>query len=254
MVLILSHQGGSFIEKFIDVFDKNNLTYCVLSSQVNNNRKNSLKKLVDNIFFIEKDNLESIDLKDFINTHQNKFKFGCVISVWEGYRELMAEGNETLNAFDIPPLLAKQLRDKLYVRTQVIDTKLSLAKCEQLTLKSIEKRLSTNCKSFIKPRYGLGSVGAKILSGIDDLVYIKDLEKNILNNKLLKYAIKVDDFIIEDYVYGVEHSAEVIVCDDAISILACHYKQQNYTDKTVTEPFSVSPSTIIAGLYDKLNQ
>ena len=254
MVIILSHQGGSFVEKFVDVFNKNSINFCVIASKTDNNRVVLLEKTVNNVFFIEKDEINVTDLKKFIKTHNNEFKFSCVVSVWEGYRELMAYGNKLLNAFDISPSLAKKLRDKLYVRNRILSAGLSSIKYERLSTKNIERRLSDNCKSFIKPKSGLGSVGTKILSGVNDLSYIEKLETSVLKNKLLKSAITTNEFIVEDYIYGAEHSVEVIVCNNVVSILACHYKQPNYTRKTVTEPFAVSPSTKMDGLYSELNQ
>lgn len=253
MVIILSHQGGSFIEKFVDVFNQNGINFCVISSKTTSDRVESLEKMVSNIFFIEKNEINVADLKKFIKTHDSKFRFSCVVSVWEGYRELMAHGNKLLNAFDISPSLVKKLRDKLYVRNKIFSAGLSSIKYEQLSLENIERRLSNNCKSFIKPRSGLGSVGTKILSSVNDLSYIEKLKISVLKNKLLKNAI-TNEFIVEDYIYGIEHSAEVIVCNNVVSVLAYHYKQPNYTRKTVTEPFAVSPSTKIDGLYSELNQ
>ena len=97
----------------------------------------------------------------------------------------------------------------------------------------------------MKPRFGLGSVGAKRLKSVNDIQYINDLKLEIEHDQLLNSSIGNKgeiEFILEDFIDGQEFSAEIVSVEGSLTILAIHEKYEVHDGiYTTTEPFCISP-------------
>lgn len=245
-LIILSHQGGSFIEHLVEVSNKLNLQPVIISSKCSNDDK-IREKFYNSvpIFFSEEKNLTFNSTKLIITQNFTISSIYGFISVWEGYRILMSRLNKMIGACDVDHNTIQNIRDKLYVRGKLQKENLSNIQCEILSKASVRNRISKNKKSFIKPRLGLGSIGTKQLHSEDDINYVEKLISKIKKDEFILEAIKYNesfDFIVEDYIEGTEFSAEIVAVDSQLKILAIHEKVEIHKGIfTTTEPYSVSP-------------
>ncbi len=248
VLVILSHQGGSFIEKIKGACDGIGVKCCVLSSNAPKARRDQLRVTFEVAEFREAEALNQDDVKDFIGEVSKDRKVLGVISVWEGYRDLMSFGNALVGGHDISIDSSRFLRDKKLIRDRLRSNGLSDIASEVACAQSFEKRGKKGTRSFIKPRFGVGSVGAKEFSGMSDLGYISDLKEDVANDALLREVLGTMEFVIEDYIDGQEYSAEIVVANGAVFTLAFHHKLLvHHGVYTTTEPFSVSPPVELVG-------
>ncbi|WP_163576222.1 ATP-grasp domain-containing protein [Halomonas faecis] len=242
-IIILSHQGGSFVGKLSQAAEKLCLKSIVLSSRSDADKWEKLLAITPYAYQAAESNLTFETVVSLINENDiDTDNIKGFISVWEGYRPLMASLNEHYGFKDISRDTAKTLRDKLKVRSRLKERGLSSVSIDLADEKTISKRLGQAERSFIKPRFGLGSVGAKELKGQNDLYYMSYIKSELESDKLLGEAVSGNEFIIEDFVEGPELSAEVVIEGGDLQILALHEKTETHHGLfTTTEPFCVSP-------------
>lgn len=241
-IVILSHQGGSFIDKIIAAASSLGIEHCIISSLPESQSSVNAYVQRANAYLIEKKELYFHDVKEILDNKIGNSGLVGFISVWEGYRPLMAALNCSYGFQDISSDCAFFLRDKLKVRNALCKANLSSVCAQIAETEILMKSLISKNRHFIKPRFGLGSVGAKELIDISDIDYIKYLQKNLKQDRLLSNAIQDAEFIVEDYINGTEFSAEVIVNNGYAEILAFHEKTELLSGIfTTTEPFCISP-------------
>jgi predicted ATP-grasp superfamily ATP-dependent carboligase len=143
-------------------------------------------------------------------------QFDCCISVWEGYRELMAYANKQLGALDIDPTVVSAVQDKLHTRQALYQSGLTSVKRHSFDDFITQFSQGTLAKHFIKPRRGLGSLNSHSVSSIDDV------EKSISNFTSAPKNIVFNEFYLEnelyleEYIDGVEVSFELLVHDNDV--------------------------------------
>ncbi|WP_280696612.1 ATP-grasp domain-containing protein [Kitasatospora sp. GP82] len=180
---------------------------------------------------------------------------GC-ITVWEGYRHLMALANAQLGVPDLDEKQILGLRDKLALRNRLADAGLTRVRATELTAGSLRAHQASTRRYFVKPVSGIASYGAFPLSPDTTWADIEQITTDAQADTV--YASAFGDglsFLIEDYLPGREFSFEVIVVDGEASIVGIHEKcEVTEAEGTVLEncctspPWSISREDCAAGI------
>ncbi|MEE8657534.1 hypothetical protein CGLAMM_08830 [Acetobacteraceae bacterium EV16G] len=260
-VLILSHCGFSFAEDLIAAIEKRGLHPWVLSSRPlpehGDQRLQILRSKASLLFTVDSHELKQGDVLNTIDSlHRQGLHVRACISVWEGYRHLMAYANERLEVQDVAPALVPLLRNKLYVRNVLHAAGLSQVKAETLTPERLQTLQGTGTDYFIKPIQGVASYGTfkltpdltwSTLERISEQIRQDTVYANVIGNGV--------EFLVEDYLDGAEFSFEVLVLGGEAFILAIHEKcgltENQVTvleDSCTSPPISIGREAIAAGI------
>jgi biotin carboxylase len=229
-VLILSHCGFSFAEDLIAAVRERGLQPWILSSKPlpehGEQRLQVLRSKASTLFTADAHELERCDVMNAIGSlHRQGFRIRACISVWEGYRKLMAEANEQLAVQDMVPALVPLLRNKLYVRNVLHTAGLSRAKAQALTPDVLAALLKTGEPYFIKPTAGVASYGTFKLSPDTTWATLERIAGHIRQDTVYAKVIsKGVDFLAENYLEGTEFSFEVLATEEKAFVLAIHEK------------------------------
>lgn len=144
-IVLLSHQGGSFIEKLVHAASQLGLDAVVVSSQFDNN--GHVAGALANAKVLPESDLTFSSVKEFIDTETQISEIEGFISVWEGYRPLMAALNNQYGFNDISEEVAWRLRDKLAVRNFLRGAGLSETNAQVASRRVLETRLNNRTRS-----------------------------------------------------------------------------------------------------------
>lgn len=251
-ILILSHQGYSFLEDLAKLIRAKGLAVLVLSSrpaQGNEHRWESLSQISDWCRIIEEyDALNiqhGIESLDELN-RKNYEVVGC-ISVWDGYRCIMAHLNRELGVPDLHPEVIASINDKFKMRQNLKLHGLTHSSSQIATPESfgdaIDDIKKEDRRVFVKPRRGLASFASFEMT--PDLTWqeLEDLRKSITSDP--EYASVLSEhkeFILEDFIEGQEFSFEMGVFDGKAYVLGIHEKVGlQCAERTTLETVCVSP-------------
>lgn len=246
-ILILSHVGYSFVDKIINELNKLGLESYILSSKFikeDEERVRYLEKSSNKLFITHINELSYGDIDKTISSLQNSgIKVKACISVWEGYRGLMAYANNSLGVFDISEKIVDLVTNKYNLRKILYDNNLSKVKANLLNIKEFEKHKNLSHKKFIKPIKGIGSSGTFLLTKDTSWLDVVNLKKNLLLDPVYKSIFKENfPLMIEDYIPGIECSFEIIVNQNKSYILAVHEKNDvSFKKNTTLENSCISP-------------
>ncbi|POD26313.1 biotin carboxylase [Pseudomonas syringae pv. syringae] len=260
-VLILSHCGFSFLEDLKEELHRRQLRCFVLTSlplpEHVPARLEQIQGWADRLYTADS---HQLSLEDVNNALQTLRKSGehvtCCISVWEGYRHLMAAANATLGTYDIDARQALALRNKLEVRNQLAKAGLSQANAYALTAPVLETLQAQNQRYFIKPIHGIASYAAFPMRKDTNWGALEELRKASVEDTV--YASAFNDglqFMAEDYIAGQEFSFETLLVDGQAHAVAVHEKYEVtetadtvLEDSCTTPPASLDQAQIAAGL------
>ncbi|RMP33236.1 hypothetical protein ALQ25_00078 [Pseudomonas coronafaciens pv. atropurpurea] len=260
-VLILSHCGFSFLEDLKEELHRRRLQCFVLSSlplpEHLPARLDQIQAWADQLHVSDSHQLKTEDVNNALQTLLTSGEqVTCCISVWEGYRHLMAAANASLGTYDIDAEQALALRNKLEVRNQLLEAGLSQARAHVLNAPVLESLQAHDQRYFIKPVYGIASYAtfpmrkcttwneleALRLASADDTVYASAFNDGL-------------QFMAEDYIDGQEFSFETLLVDGQVHVVAIHEKYEvTETAETVLEdscttpPASIDQEQIAAGI------
>ncbi|MFI7104179.1 acetyl-CoA carboxylase biotin carboxylase subunit family protein [Streptomyces sp. NPDC050161] len=164
-VLLLSHVGFSFMEDLAAVVRARGLNVYVLSSlpepQHQQSRPGALADLADDVRVSAGHVLGPHDVEDYLGHLKTAGTqvLGC-LTVWEGYRHLMALANARLGVPDLEEKQVLELRDKLTLRNRLADAGLSRGRASALTPATLAACRREGGRYFIKPVSGIASFGA----------------------------------------------------------------------------------------------
>ncbi len=244
-LIVLSHQGLSMITEICDAIKKLGFDYIILSSQ-----PTSQINTVDpnKIFIVNKAHLCWEDLYNFYILHSSYINFVGCISVWDGYRELMSQLNQLLNANDISPEKVEILKNKLTFRKTLFSHSLTNISSNILTNDLFEELKSQSGQYFIKPVKGLASFGTTPLNKINTFEDLEILKSNALKDCAYSGVFQSDmQFMYEDFISGNEYCFEVIINHGITNIISIHEKieieQQNLS---TVEPACICPPNNIS--------
>ncbi|NML33060.1 ATP-grasp domain-containing protein [Paraburkholderia sp. G-4-1-8] len=251
-VLLLSHCGFSFLEDLVAALNARGLRSFVLSSsplsEHREQRIDVLSRLVDRLIVTGSTELTADDVDSALNTlRENGLNVVSCISVWEGYRELMARANSRLGVPDLTVAQVNVLRDKLRLRNRLADAGLSQARAVEVTRENFESLKSDGRRYFVKPVCGIASYGAFSLRADSAWSTLERIASEAQDDEIYRSAFGSGlTFMAEDYVAGREYSLELIVVSGRIHCMAIHEKcVVTETGGTVLEDCCTSPPVSI---------
>ncbi|MFG3308655.1 acetyl-CoA carboxylase biotin carboxylase subunit family protein [Streptomyces wuyuanensis] len=252
-VLLLSHVGFSFMEDLVEALDARQLKSFVLTSlpeeEHRAQRLHDLRGLATQVTVTEDHALTRRDVDQRIEElrSQGENVLFC-ITVWEGYRHLMACANEQLGAGDLAEKQVLDLRDKLALRNRLADARLTRVRAARLTEETLALHQGSGRRCFVKPVSGIASYGAFPLTSRTTWADIERITADALQDTV--YASAFGDgpaFLVEDYIAGREFSFEIVVVDGEANIVAMHEKcEVTETTGTVLENACTSPPESIS--------
>ncbi|WP_394830048.1 ATP-grasp domain-containing protein [Pendulispora rubella] len=247
-VLVLSHVGFSFVEDLIEALRVRQLKVFLLSSlpvpEHQPKRLQDLREKVDVLHSTESHVLTREDLESCMaSLQQGGERVLCCITVWEGYRHLMALANSHLGVPDLDESLIHALRNKLALRNRLADASLTSIRATALTRESLETLKQSERRYFIKPVSGIASYGAFSLRPQTQWSELEQIAKHAELDTVYASAFGEGlSFLAEDYLPGREFSFEVIAVDGDAQIVAIHEKcELTEVGGTVLENCCTSP-------------
>ncbi|MEU9705475.1 ATP-grasp domain-containing protein [Streptomyces sp. NPDC047981] len=257
-VLLLSHVGFSFLEDLARTVTARGLKVHVLSSlpepQHQGSRPGALADLADDVRITGEHVLTPHDVEEHLDRLRAAgVSVACCLTVWEGYRHLMALANARLGVPDLDEKQIPELRDKLTLRNRLADAGLSRGRASALTPETLAARQRDGGRHFVKPVSGLASFGTFPLTPDTTWADLERIAAEARADTVYASAFGADpggrgmEFLVEDYVPGREFSFEVIVVDGAPHVVAVHEKcEVTEGPGTVLENACVSPPTSLS--------
>ncbi|MEQ5840644.1 ATP-grasp domain-containing protein [Paraburkholderia acidicola] len=250
-ILILSHCGYSFVEDLVAAISQRQLHAYVLTSQPlpeQIGRLDALRALAAGVHAGDTHELSQADVEHTLDALQARgVRVRACISVWEGYRALMAYANARLGVADLDPDHVESLRDKLHVRNALHAAGLSSRTAFALTPQVLRKLQTSGGDYFVKPVHGIASYGAfrlthdttwATLEAIADEAQADTVYASVFGERA--------QFIAEEYVSGTECSFELLVVNGQPYVVAIHEKcELTEANGTVLEDSCTSPPVSI---------
>jgi predicted ATP-grasp superfamily ATP-dependent carboligase len=247
-VLLLSHCGFSFLEDLIAVLEARNVRSYVLSSlpleQHRPERLAGLQQKVDRLFSTERHELEFDDIDRVLDAlHVAGERVLACVSVWEGYRGLMAYANGLLGVPDLAPGKIDGLRNKLALRRRLYGAGLSAVRAQALTPAVLDRLREEGGRCFIKPVSGIASYGTFPLRQDTTWATIERIRAEAAQDLVYRSALSAGvDFLVEDYVSGREFSFELLAAAGSVHVVGLHEKcEVTETSGAVLEDSCTSP-------------
>lgn len=247
-VLILSHCGFSFLEDLKQELHRRQLRCFVLSSlplpEHVPARLEQIQSWADRLYVGDAHQLRSDEVAE---TLQHLEEAGehvtCCISVWEGYRHLMAQANTALGTYDMAPEQALGLRNKLAVRNQLAAAGLSQVQAQALSASVLQTLQMKGQPYFIKPIYGIASYAAFPMRPDTSWAALEALREASVSDTVYASAFNEGlQFMAEDYIPGREFSFETLLIDGQVNVVAIHEKYEvTETAETVLEDSCTTP-------------
>ncbi|WP_155629944.1 ATP-grasp domain-containing protein [Burkholderia stagnalis] len=251
-ILILSHCGYSFVEDLVAAISQRQLQAYVLTSRPlpeQAGRLDALRALAADVDAGDTHALSTADVDRTLDALQARgVRVRACISVWEGYRALMAHANARLGVADLDPAHVESLRDKLHVRNTLHAAGLSSRTAYALTPHVLRDLQAAGGDYFVKPLRGIASYGAFRLTRDTTWATLEAIADETQADTV--YASVFGDrarFIAEEYVSGTEFSFELLAVDGRPYVVAIHEKcELTEANGTVLEDSCTSPPVSIA--------
>ncbi|MCP3819184.1 ATP-grasp domain-containing protein [Streptomyces sp. A3M-1-3] len=251
-ILLLSHVGFSFMEDLVEALDARQLKSFVLTSLPEAEHRGRLDELHRQTAHVTAASEHVLTHEDVEASLEDLRRRGetvlACITVWEGYRHLMAFANELLGVSDLGEKQILELRNKLTLRNRLADAGLSRVRAAELTGETLDSYRNSASRYFVKPVSGIASYGAFPLSPRTTWADIERITADAQDDTV--YASAFGDglaFLVEDYLPGREFSFEVVVADGAAQVVAVHEKcEVTETAGTVLENACTSPPVSIS--------
>ncbi|MGY3866384.1 ATP-grasp domain-containing protein [Aeromonas bivalvium] len=253
-VLILSHQLLSMVAPLQQQLAARGLECYVLSSRPSRALTPPWRDRVSQLEITDGHALTMQDIAACLARLPDEVTLVACISVWDGYRELMAQTNGLLGATDLDVSCVTRLRDKLTMRRWLHGDGLSRVQAQPLT-DALWQGITDPSAFFIKPRTGLASFGAFRADKLDQPDQLETLWRQACADQAYAGVFEGEpEFIIEDLIQGTEYCFEVIVTKGEAQVLAVHEKidmhQQGFTvleNACVCPPVSVQAEQLAQG-------
>jgi len=260
-VLILSHCGFSFVEDLVAAIGERNLQAWILSSKPlpehGEQRLQVLREKASVVISTDSHELNREDVENAIAALQRQGHAikGC-ITVWEGYRALMAHANALLGVADLSPQCIDALRNKLGVRNALHAAGLSQVAARALTPTVLDQLKADGGAYFIKPGHGIASYGTFRLNQSTTWATLEEISARVREDTVYKSALGDGvSFIAEDYLKGTEFSFEVLVAAGQAYVVGIHEKCQIteaegmvLEDSCTSPPSSITDADSAAGI------
>ncbi|MEU1123455.1 ATP-grasp domain-containing protein [Streptomyces sp. NPDC005899] len=277
------------MEDLVATVAAHGLTCHVLSSlpepQHQESRPAALADLADDVRVTQGHVLTPRDIEEYLDhLRDTGVDVRCCLTVWEGYRHLMALANARLGVPDLDEKQVLELRDKVVLRNRLADAGLSRGRASVLTPTTLAERQREGGRYFVKPVSGIASFGTFPLTAGTSWADLERIAAEARSDTVYASVFLAQpgpgdpvgprtaahgtspgtaevrktpdmEFLVEDYVPGREFSFEVIVVDGEPHVVAVHEKcEMTETVSAVLEDACVSPPTslpreeLVAGL------
>ncbi|NEB00236.1 ATP-grasp domain-containing protein [Streptomyces sp. SID13726] len=261
-MLLLSHVGFSFMEDLIAALDARGLRSHVLTSLPEPEhvpaRLHDLAAKATHVHATGAHVLTRADVESYVGELRARGEtlLGCV-TVWEGYRHLMAHANALLGVPDLGPDQVLALRDKLTLRQKLTAAGLSAVRAVALTEESLAEHQRRPGRHFVKPVSGIASYGTFPLSATTSWAEIERITAEAAGDTVYAsvFAETGPAFLVEDYLPGREFSFEVLVVDGEVFVAGVHEKYvltetagAVLEDACVSPPYSVDRAVTAEGI------
>jgi hypothetical protein len=245
--LILSHQLLSMVEPLAVELERRGIDCYVLASKSAREPQTNWLNRVRQVDVVDRYALQRADVEQHLQLLSSKVSLLGCLSVWDGYRDLMAWANRQLVAIDITEEVVDTLRDKLTMRRRLRDAGLSGVQAWELDAARVEA-MTERHRYFIKPRTGLASFGtfrADRLQSMDELENV--WQRACQDQSYAGVFAGTSEFMLEQWVDGIECSFEVSVTDCMPTVHAVHEKVDlEQRDLTVLENACICPPAALS--------
>ncbi len=223
-VLILSHQLLSMVDPIKTLLARDGYRYFILSSASARLTVPAWTAAPEDMKITAGLHLTQQDIDETVAETAHTHHFVGCISVWDGYRGLMAYANQRFSAQDIREETVTLLRDKWAMRTRLHQAGLSRVSAQVLT-KDIYQSITAPAHYFIKPRIGLASMGTFPATALTSYAQLAQLQRRAAEDAHYAGVFQPDNpFIIEGLITGTECSFEVSLHQGQLEVLAVHEK------------------------------
>ncbi|WMN61725.1 ATP-grasp domain-containing protein (plasmid) [Pseudoalteromonas xiamenensis] len=225
-LLIITHQGFSFVEEISALLRQVNVIPCIVSSRPQREERIQLLHSLSEFVHVSNDlSLTFDEVASFVASVQPTLNLIGCIATYEGYRLTMAKINEMLNAVDSSTKSIAHTLDKYLFRQHLLDHKLSSCNSYLLDEKTLNDCKESQQRLFIKPRRGAASFSSFPLNKHVTWSFIQEQIRQIKDDATFSSMFMDNfDFIAEDFIGGQEFSYEVVQLDNEIYIVAIHEK------------------------------
>ncbi|GAB4182651.1 MAG: hypothetical protein Tsb002_04230 [Wenzhouxiangellaceae bacterium] len=244
-LLVLVHQGLSYLPEIVDCMASIGIQIVALSSYADRSKPFfSQTRTLSDWRLSDLADLNDDEVQKYLDSMEPHYHVIGAISTFEGYRILMARANVRLATPDISEPLLLDCLDKLIMRKRLREAGLSSAHSFQLDETRLAELQQSKIPYFIKPRCGVGSFGCLRLTPSITWSVINSLRQQLLSDTFLRVAcLDHFDFIAESFIEGTECSFEIVACDGNFYPLAIHEKLGlEERDQTILENVDVSPA------------
>ncbi|GLU34970.1 ATP-grasp domain-containing protein [Trinickia caryophylli] len=243
-VILLMHQGNSFVQELAALLAARDLAFVAVSS-----RPADAAVFERNQAFLDAWQLaDTTELRTEDVTvaarhfEQAGYRLRAAIATFEGYRLLMAELNATLGARDAPGAALALALDKFRCRTFLRDAGLSEVACEPIETGAGGPDLDPSRRWFVKPVRGAASFGCFILTHPDDLRDLPAIQAQMHNDgKLSSIFMGKFSFFAEEFVEGPEFSFEIAAAGRPRVVCVHEKARVERLQRTTLESMSISP-------------
>lgn len=246
-VLLLSHCGYSFIEEVISNAATRGLESFVLSSLPLSANNHRIQELQEKSAWFALSQTHALTWQDVEQVMQELAVQGyhivCCLSVWEGYRTLMAKANQILGIADMKPNQVELLLNKYELRQQLHQVGLSQVDCVLLDEHTWANLQASSKPAFVKPVTGIASYGTFPLTADKSWQDIEKIQSEIATDLTYRSIFSANrGFMAEDYIAGQEFSFEIIAVDGEMFVVAIHEKVEiDESGSAVLENACVTP-------------
>ena len=228
-VLLLIHCGYSFAEELISNAAARELESFVLSSHSlpgNNHRIVELQE--KSTWFCESEDhaLTWQDVEQALKQlAEQGYRIACCLSVWEGYRVLMAKANQILGVADMEPAQVELLLNKYELRQWLHQKGLSQVNAVLLDQQTWIDLQAKGKAAFVKPVTGIASYGSFPLTLDKRWQDLEKIQSDIEADLRYRSIFSANrGFMAEDYILGQEFSFEIIAIEGDTFVVAIHEK------------------------------
>jgi D-alanine-D-alanine ligase-like ATP-grasp enzyme len=249
-LLILAHQGRSYIERLSSYLKKQNVLCLTISSKPRSQldlellQKNSEKTWVLETDYITEEGLDAV-LKGALNDYD----VINVLATFEAYRKLMAKVNQRLSGLDSSPAALSLCMDKYACRQLLEKKNLTQVKSHLLSKDILENLQKYTQQYFVKPRRGAGSFACFKLKADLSISDIENLQEQMQSDLQFSAIFNGEfGFMAESYIEGDEYSFETLVLDGESYVIGVHAK---YLEESMGTTLEVSNSLPATELFDQ---
>ncbi|WP_206074688.1 ATP-grasp domain-containing protein [Pseudoalteromonas rubra] len=248
-LLVMAHQGRSYIKLIRAYLDALNVTCLVVSSQPRDEQDLALlREHSAQVWVLPEPYISAQGVADVLQEASQNYEVLNTLATFEAYRLIMAQANQQLSGLDADPQALALCMDKFACR-QALHAQ-SLSEVESFILDdAVLTQLQQGSQSyFIKPRRGAGSFACFRLSSQLQMADVQRLQAQMQDDKQFAAIFNGQfDFMAESFIAGEEFSFETLVLDGECYVIGAHAK---YLQESMGTTLEVSNSLPASNLSD----